>query len=363
MLADDYPEFVCPDGYRIEVLQGNNIFRNRAIVWDTRGIKWLTLLWCPFSSVLNSRLMTVQVSNQLLYYNAINMSYELLTQIVDCHFNSCGRVDICADFQVTDEHLLMMKHLNSGHYYVQGKSEGSNWWHKVQECTDDKTYKRNQTHCLSWGTKKSDIKVKMYNKSRELGVLDKNTEWEKPYIIEQWQQEHYDITKVWRLEFSLTGTGKLRWENDTITLSQVSSSDWIRHVFYSLYNTRFIVRENQGLRIGHKNQDRRIEFLNLPQEDKVLTRCLGIKDRPAASDAVILLRKMMGQISTPIVMADAELCQTYCNAVVRLCETHHLRSYFSAHFGDDVIPYLQRVLDESGEGIFKVDGNPNKTWQ
>jgi hypothetical protein len=203
----------------------------------------------------------------------------------------------------------------------------------------------------------------MYNKSRELGVLDKDADWSKPYIIAQWQQEHYDITKVWRLEFSLSGTGKLRWDNNTITLEQVASSEWVRHVFYSLYNTRFVVRENQGKSAGHKNLDRRIEFLNLPQEDMVLTRCLGVNDRPAASDAVILLRKMMGAISSPIIMADSELCQTYCDAVVRLCETHHLRSYFSAHFGDDVIPYLQRVIDESGEGIFEVDGNPSKTWQ
>lgn len=363
MLEDDFPEFICPDRYRIEVLQGNNIFRNRAIVWDTKGRKWLTLLWAPFSSLLNKRLMTVQVSNELLYYNAITMSYNLLRQIVDCHFNSCGRVDICADFQVTNAHLTMMKHLNSGHYYVQGKGEGSTWWHKIQECSNDRVYKKNQTHCLSWGSKDSDIKVKMYNKSRELGVLSKKKEYEKPYIISLWEQENFDITKVWRLEFSITGTGKLRWNKNTIKLEHVASSDWIRHVFYSLYNTRFVVRENQGKRKGHKNKDRQIKFLNLPKEDKILERCLGINDKPAASEAVKLLRKMMSAISSPLVMADSELCQTYCDAVARLCETHHLRSYFSAHFGDDVIPYLQRVIDESGEGIFEVDGNPNKTWQ
>lgn len=363
ILADDYPEFLCPDGFRIEVLQGNNIFRNRAIVWDTKGTKWLTLLWSPFSSLLNKRLMTVQVSNQLLYYSAIQVSFRVLQQIVDCKFNSCGRVDICADFQVTDKHLQMMAHLNSGHYYVQGKAEGSTWWHKIQEYTDNRIYKKNQTHCLSWGSKNSDIKVKMYNKSRELGVLDKDAEWEKPYIISLWQKENYDITKVWRLEFSLSGTGKLRWDNNTITLEQIASNEWIRHVFYSLYDTRFVIRENQGLRAGHKNLDKRVEFLNLPQEDRVLTRCLGVNDRPAASEAVKLLRKMMSAISSPLVVADTELCHTYCEAIARLCETHHLRNYFSAHFGDDVIPYLQRILDESGEGIYEVDGNPTKIWQ
>lgn len=363
ILADDDPVFLCPDGYRIEVLQGNNIFRNRAIVWDTKGVKWLTLLWSPFSSLLNKRLMTVQVGNQLLYYQAVSMSYKLLTEIVGCHFNSCGRVDICADFLIDDDKLAVLRHLNSGHYYVQGKSEGSTWWHTINETSGDYTHKKSQLHCLSWGSKNTDIKVKCYHKSREQGMLAKDPKPDKPYIIDLWREVGWDVTKVWRLEFSICGTGRYRWKGESINLDKVKSNEWLTHTFYSLYEGRFIVRENQGKRKGHKNCDPRRDFLMLPPVSDVLVKSLGTTEHMQASDAVKLLRKMMGVISSPIVMNDSELCQVYCDAVARLCETHHLRSYFSAHFGDDVMPYLQRILDESGEGIYEVDGNPAKTWQ
>lgn len=362
MLDEDEPEILCPNGYRIEVLQGNNIFRNRAIAWDDKGIKWLTLLWSPFSSLLNKRLMTVQVGNQLLYYQAIMMSYRLLTQIVACHFNSCGRVDICADFLMDNNKLAVLRHLNSGHYYVQGKSEGSTWWHTVNEESSDYIHKKSQLHCLSWGSKNTDIKVKCYHKSREQGMLAKDPKPDKPYIVSLWQDAGWDVTQVWRLEFSLSGTGKLRWDNHTIELEQVASAEWLTHVFYSLYNSRFIVRENTGKRIGHKNNDPRRSFLMLPQEDRVLTRSLGEVERMQASDAVKLLRKLMGQIETPLVMANETLCRMLCDSVLTLVDSNRLGSYFHTKFGDDVRVYLQRIMDECGSGIFEVDGKPSKTW-
>ena len=363
MLEEDNPELLCPDGYRIEVLQGNNIFRHRAIVSDEQGRKWLTLLWCPFSSLLNKRLMTIQVANQLLYYSAIQLSFNLLQKIVNCRYNSCGRLDVCADFQIDDEKIQALKHLNSGHYYIQGKSEGSTWWHVNNKTEDNRVYKQSQLHCLSWGSKNSDVKVKCYHKSREQGMLAKDPKPEKPYIIEQWKNAGWDVTKVWRLEFSISGTGRYKWKGESITLEKVKSHEWLTHLYYSLYNSRFVMRENQGKRKGHKNSDREINFLTLPSEDTIIERSLGTMDKAKASESVKLLRKMMSEISSPIVMADTELCQTYCDAVIRLCETHHLRSYFSAHFGDDVITYLQRLVDNSGEGIYEVDGNPNKIWQ
>ena len=150
ILAEDEPEFVCPDGYRLEILQGNNIFRNRILVWDLTGRKWLTLLWSPYSSRLNSRLMTVQVGNELLYQSAINQSFRLLQEITDCSFNSLGRVDICADFQMDEDKMLCLKHLNSGHFYIQAKSEGSNWWHSNNKVLNGRQFDYKTEHCLTW---------------------------------------------------------------------------------------------------------------------------------------------------------------------------------------------------------------------
>lgn len=362
MLQDESPEFISPAGFRIEFLQGNNIFRHRALIFDAQGRKWLTLLWSPFSSLLNRRIMSVQVANLLLYYDSIQVSFKLLQQIVDCEFNSCGRVDVCCDFQITENQIEVIKHLNSGHYYVQGKSEGSNWWHKVTEVGGDRIYKRNQTHCLSWGSSSSDIKVKCYHKSRELGMLNPNPEPEKPYIVDMWRAAGWDVTRVWRLEFSLCGSGKLRWDNEVIDLDKVKSKEWLQHLFYNLYGRRFVVRENQGRRDGHKNTDPLRTFLSLPSDGSVLSRSLGALSSAPASPAVKLLRSLMGQLSSPAVMASSDSCYALCSAISAVVEVHHLRSYFSAHFGDDVEPYLQKIMDSSGEGCYEVDGNPTKCW-
>lgn len=362
MLAEEEPEFLCPDGFRIEILQGNNIFRNRALIFDDKGRKWMTLLWSPFSSLLNKRLMTVQVANMLLYYDGISVSFSKLQEIVDCSFNSCGRIDVCADFLIDDEKLQCLRHLNSGHYYVQGKSEGSTWWHQVNECAEYREYKRNQLHCLSWGSKCSDIKVKCYNKSREQGMLDKNPVPEKPYIVDLWRNAGWDVRKVWRLEFSLSGSGKLRWDGEIIDLSKVRSRSWLQSVFYNLYGRRFVVRENQGKREGHKNLDPLRTFLSLPPDGSILSRSLGAMSSAPASAAVVLLRKLMSQLQSPAIMASSDACIGLCNAIATIIDVHHLRSYFSGHFGDDVEPYLQRVVDSSGDGCYEVDGNPSKCW-
>lgn len=362
ILEDENPEFICPDGYRIEVLQGNNIFRYRALIFDEQGRKWLTLLWSPFSSLLNKRLMTVQVANQLLYYNAINLSFNLLQQCVDCHFNSCGRVDVCADFQIDDEKLETLRHLNSGHYYVQGKGEGSVWWHSTNESNGEARYQRNQLHCLSWGSKNSDIKVKCYNKSREQGMLAANPEPEKPYIVQLWREAGWDEKSVWRLEFSLSGTGKLRWKNAEIKLQEVSSTAWLTDVFYSLYGSRFVVRENQGKRCGHKNLDALRPLLDLPEVDDIITRSLGTMDNAQASDAVKLLRKLMSQLESPVVTSNVDVCEGLVSAIWKVVEANRLNSYFLNHFGSSADEYLQNVMDNAGTGIYEVDGKPSRTW-
>lgn len=362
LLEEEDPEIFCPDGFRVEILQGNNIYRNRAIVFDMQGRKWMTLMWSPFSSVLNKRLATVQLANELLYMSAIHEAMRVLYQVVPCKFNSCGRVDICADFQSTQELLEAIKHLNSGHYYVQGKSEGNGWWHERKRKTKDKSFFHMEHHDLNWGSVKSDIKVKLYHKSRELGMLDTDSEPEKPWIVSLWKDAGWDVTSIWRLEFSMRGTGQLRWDNKTIGIDEVASIDWLTHIFYQLYTKRFVVRLNSGLRYGHKNEDPVISFLNLPKEENTLRWAESERPPVVVTEPVKLLRKLMSQLRSPASMANEVVCEALSNAIYRVVEQNRLEGYFKTKFGDGCYEYLQKVLDEAGSGCYEVDGRPEKTW-
>ena len=340
------PKLSCPPGHRIEICQGTNIYENRALVFDEHGRKLLTLLWKPYSSILNPLIMSVQVANEFLYSESILSSYELLKTICPCYFNSVGRLDICCDFNLDDKGVNMVKHLNSGHYYVERKGEGSAFWHEVTV----NGHKHKQTHCLSWGAKTTDIKVKLYNKSRELGLLG-GGEPEKPWIVNEWDQAGLDKMKTWRLEFSLKANGQLRWIDDQIRLTNIADRMWLAQVYCELYYNRFVTRVNQGKKKGHKNNDKRVYLIDLPKDFQKLVWASLNDKRSESTPAVKLLRSMMNQLDNESLKADKKLFEEFCTTIASVVSTHNLEDYFESHFGAGYIPFLADMCEHAGDGI------------
>lgn len=355
-LNEPEPEILCPDGLRIELCQGNNIFEHRALVFDGRGAKYMTLLWKPYSKVLPANLMTCQVANEFLYLPAgqgIKWAYNDLRQIVDCTFNAVGRIDICIDFEASPERIDFIKHLNSGHYYAQHKSEGSTWWHEVAEGD----YKHKQLHCLTWGSQKSEIKVKLYHKSREQGLIG-GDQPEKPWIVDEWKEAGLDIKNVWRLEFSLSGAGQLRYKGQPITLENVCDEQWILNVLCELYNNRFVTRINQGKRQGHKNNDTRVYLFQLPY------RAAGLKWAEASGKdyevpaSITLLRSMMRQIDNPVVMSHRPTFEAYATTILQIVQDHKLSGYFLRTYEAEAEQYFTELWQNVGSGIRHCTPSP-----
>ena len=360
------PEIMCPDGYRLEICQGNNIFRNRAMVFDPGGRKCLTLLWSPYSKVLDPQLMTVQVANEFLYEGFIEKSFELVQEITPCTFCNIGRLDICCDFEITPEGLDFIKHLNSGHYYVERKREGSTFWHETLE----NGFKHKQLHCLSWGSKTSEIKVKLYNKSREQGLVggaaaadddeSKEPEPEKPWIVKEWVEAGMDTKIVWRLEFSLSGAGQLMWNDEHITLSDVNSWSWLARVFFDLYHTRFVCRVNQGRRTGHKNNDKHVWLLILPTDGERLKWKENETEDKVGKPTIELLRSLMRGLENTALMASKPLFCSYANTIIDIVEQSGLDTYFRNVFETDVHTYLETLYNDVGLGKVNVAASPRR---
>lgn len=355
-LQEPEPEIMCPEGLRIELCQGNNVFEHRALVFDGRGAKYMTLLWKPYSKVLPANLMTCQVANEFLYLPAgqgIKWAYNDLRQIVDCTFNAVGRIDICIDFEACLKRMDFIKHLNSGHYYAQHKSEGSTWWHEVAEGD----YKHKQLHCLTWGSQKSEIKVKLYHKSREQGLVG-GDQPEKPWIVDEWKEAGMDIHNVWRLEFSLSGAGQLRYKGQPITLDNVSDEQWLLNVLCELYNNRFVTRINQGKRQGHKNNDTRVYLFDLPP------RAAGLKWAEASGKehevpaSITLLRSMMRQIDNPVVMSHRPTFEAYATTILQIVQDHKLRGYFLRTYEAEAEEYFTYLWQNVGSGIRHCTPSP-----
>ena len=339
-------ELICPEGFRLEILPGNNVFRNRAIMWRLDGLKVFTILWSPYSSSLKKNLMTCQMSNYVLYKSGIKMCFGLLQQVVECEFNSMGRIDICLDFEVGRYEIMFIRKLWTGDYYVQRKSEGAVWWHST-----DKIGGR-FCHCLNWGSCSSEIQVKLYNKSHELGLdVTDGRDSEKPWVSEEWKLAGMNVQNVWRLEFSMKGSGSLIWKNKTISLDDVTNPDWIWSVFISLYWSRFRCRKaGRGL-VGHKNLDDVVELLCLPKVSDKLEWKTNSDDETATSEQIATLRRLVGTLDMPAVRANDSLFDSVASAILTICNCKGLRGYFGRVYGMDVAEWLQLQATSTGAGI------------
>lgn len=350
----DQVEVFCPEGFRLEILPGNNVFRNRAILWRVSdGEKFLTLLWNPYSRKLKRRLLTCQLANLLLYNGGISMAYQLLQEITPCYFNSLGRVDICLDFKVDEYEMRFIRKLWDSSYYAQGKSEGSEFWHSAK---DDRM---RFVHCLSWGSKHSEIKVKLYNKVRELGICDKLPMGIKPWIVNEWKCAGWESKDIWRLEFSLCSAGQLQQNGKAISLDDVKNPSWLMDTFLSLYHSRFKVRENYGLRKGHKNGDPTRVLLQLPTSSTKLK--WRVSDEPqVTTERITLLRKLMSTFEMPFVKADLAMFETLANSVMQVCESKGMGGYFAHCYGDYPEIYFDKLYQEIGGGCFEVTPKPGQ---
>lgn len=355
ILSDDEPELICPSGFRLEIYDGNNVFRHRSIVFDGEGRKWLTLLWGPHSNVLNKRLMTVQIANSLLYDGMVLWADSILHEIVDCRFNSIGRLDVCCDFQVSSRIWRVLRGLASGSVYVGGKSEGSVFWH-----LDGESYNR-VPHCISWGSPSSSIRPKCYNKTLELDPKG-NGEWEKPYIVSQWVSSGFDVRKVWRCEFSLHSKGRLVWDGKSISLGDAFDDEFLCRLFCSLYSSRFVCRYADGKARGHHNDDRPCEFLSIPNWSSSLRWKATERSPMPSSEAITLLRKLMVQLESEVCKCSDVVFDAMANAVLRVCDLDGVRSYFGWRFGRSPEDYLTAMFERTGTGIAYPDAKPSLSW-
>lgn len=356
MLRPD-DELKCPNGYRLENYDGNNIFKKRAILFDNQGTKLITMLWQPHSSLLSKNLMTVQFSNEVLYFERERECITLLHQVCEHIFNSFSRLDVCLDFQVTDTQSAIIRKLFNGSMYVQGKAEGSIFWHE----SEYKGIKARAPHCLSWGSPTSKIRCKLYNKSREQNLLSEDKEPEKPYIVDIWKSAGFDILRMWRLEFSLTSTGQMQWANKNITWNEYFDCNWWYMLFLSLYTSRFIVRKNEGKRNGHKNNDKIISFLELPTMSREL-KWKKNEEPESRPEVVSAIRRAMRELESPICQSSCYIFDAQSAALRRLIEHTGMGAWFIVRYGKSVNQYCDEIGQNVGTGSFKVGLKPSMSW-
>lgn len=345
MNLDEYelatePRFYCPQGYILKHYSGTNLYKNRSILYTEQGDKVLTLLYNPHSRIINKYSLFVEVANSLLYGD-FDYILDLLQYLHTNTWQSLSRFDIATDFNPTAHQSAVINELQAGTAYVQGKREGSMFHRYQQGSTVDRV-----AHCISWGSKYSDVKFKLYNKTMEITeVDDKGRTWcTKPYIQSKWLAHGLDPKNVWRLEVSIMGAASYVWHGQKLGWAVTDPCEFTE-LFYDLYTTRFRIRKNQGHQ--YKKYDRLIDFLEVPTDiDKERIK----KAEPIApqhhTDHAATIRNLMKELDRDEVKCNPRISQSLLTTLECVINTAHLEAYFLRAMGKGFDEWLTEYLQD-----------------
>lgn len=300
----------------------------------------------------------LEVANEWLYHGlGVTGVLNLLSQCAGFRVTGVNRVDLAADFVPDEAQRDVILGLDTRRYRVQGKQNGNGWWTQAGA-------KGNVTeewlgfcpHDMNWGHKTSDVKWKLYYKSKELRDAAGGRGYEKPYIVDMWREAGMDIDRVWRLEVSLTNCNTFDFKGDRLDYYRVMHSTC--DIFNSLYTSRFVIRANEGHR--DKSNDAIIPFLpvgrlkgafKVHRERTVATR----------NGATSLLRHLVADVQTESVMLNEPIREATLATIETILDANGMHEYFLLMTGQSFDSWREWVRvkayywDEQPQGLGRTN--------
>lgn len=213
-------DFFRENGYTVhERAYGTRVYRQMFILDDSWGQPAIEIRRDPVSGesdggILPPNACHIRLTNHACYYNnSGQFLLDFLNRWGYC-FQRISRIDVCLDFIRFDSMDYPDKFVRR---YLQGKYRKINQG-KIHVHGDD-TWHGQTYNSVSWGSKRSQVSTKLYNKSLELREVH-----DKPYIKQAWFEsflvahpfdcyvldrkgkKHYP--NIWRLEFSIQSSVK-----------------------------------------------------------------------------------------------------------------------------------------------------------
>lgn len=251
MLAHPYrgEAFALPSGWSSLVCGSTSVWQHRWFIMDDLGNKLATILATPRSPIIDARRAVVEIANPVLYSAEFRSITDAVLSALPLSVEGINRVDLCGDFNMTENLWQVVRGLEGGDYYLKGLRRGVVWWSADNG--------RRVPHQISWGGRDSVFHWKLYNKYKELHEAGLDSA--KPYIESMWQACGLDVKHVWRLEVSVTSTNSVeRWDGG----GRIQPFEWFDErvpIWSGIYCSKFVIRENQGH--ANKRYDPVVEFL------------------------------------------------------------------------------------------------------
>lgn len=349
------PHLTEPPGYSLIEYPGTNMYKKRAILYDGNGEKVMTLLWMPHSRIIDGNSLFVEVANPLLYSGQYRATPELLQQIHPCTWQSLSRLDIATDFQPSLQQWQVIEMLNSGSVYVQGKQDGGQFhnWNLAEK------YVKRTPRELTWGSKASQVRWKLYNKTGEIWQQGTDgRKWcTKPYIAEWWRINGLDTDRdTWRLEVSIMSSGQLQWRGHRLNWETAADPEALTGLYYDLYKTRMVMRLNEGH--ANKRYDHTVEFLTAPDGDiNRISKSAPAKELTKVAYAPTI-RQLVRELERPEVEINPAIHTPLLHTLFTIVNTAGLRGYFAAMVGTDITAWLQ-MYNEKNSGLHPQPADQN----
>lgn len=316
-LGDEIKMYI-PGSCSAEFLDGTKVFNRRMVVRDISGRKILTLLYDPKSSLIPKRICLCEVANVCLYDESWRDICMLVQRMHAGSFNSLSRLDIACDFDEIGDDVAKM--FDESLIYVQKKKEGCMFYDTMEK----DGYVIRKPRQISFGSKTSKVKWKLYNKSKEIKVSHKE------YIEHMWHEEGMDLSKdIWRLEVSLTRVSSLQCLNkdniDLLDFREFLERQSYYWLFPTFYTNNFVCRKNEG-RAGNKyNPNPLFDFLDMYNKDDV--------SKLSVKSAVLPAKKYV---------ADKEVLEVFFRMVTDL-QKEVVRRHFSV--ADNMLSAIRNMMN------------------
>lgn len=344
-LLDDVQR--TPARHRWETYEGGtNVWQNRKVLFNEYGEKVLTLLSHPKSIMLDPQLALVEIANEWLYHGiGVHGVLTKLRWCVPFEIMGVSRLDLAADFNPNGRMAKQIVGLAKGALEVSSKQNGSGFWSiNNEEWVPEVWRGKRCPHCTSWGHKESDVKWKLYYKSKELRDSCGGAYFDKPYIVDLWRESKLDINNVWRLEVSIKHCNKLLFEGKPLSLD-----DWGNNtlqIFESLYTSRFQL--SQG---GTRAKGRRCQHIPfLPIKQCTAIKCRTYDGDRTSSARISLLRQLVKSTEQEEVRLDTPTLEDVLNTIDGIVKRDGLHRYFEGMTGKVYEEWVNEINAQATSG-------------
>lgn len=314
----------APAGYKWCRYEPTNVWYSRWVLYTEEGDKVFSLLFNPRQSIIKSDAALFEVANEWFYHGLGESGcLNLLSAVTGFVIVGISRLDLAVDFVPDKLRAAYIKRLADGRLYVGGKRNGTCFWSVVKDEKMPAMWQGRIPHCISWGHKTTDVRWKLYYKTKELRDAMGNKGWSKPYIVDCWREAGFDIMNVWRLEVSIHNCNNIEFMGEALSYYAYRHND-IR-LFMAFYTSRFVVRRNQG----HKDRsnDAQVNFLPIGKLRKAVKGI--VRDVTTKRNArLTLVRHLIEDVEKEEVMLSDTARESVLDTLGKVVEHDGLEKYF-----------------------------------